>query len=119
MNSNYYNRGRLISSYVWNGAVVGCGKTTSTGPLKLSRFKPSNILQWELNELNTSGGQWNDLANKPMEAQVSLSKRHGSVAQVGRFDGSAGRIPIVDVNKGASAAAVNDLWCYPDSANGH
>jgi hypothetical protein len=109
----------LISSYVWNGAVVGCGKTTSTGPLKLSRFKPSNILQWELNELNTSGGQWNDLANKPMEAQVSLSKRHGSVAQVGRFDGSAGRIPIVDVNKGASAAAVNDLWCYPDSANGH
>ena len=58
VNANYYLRYELISSYVWNGAIVGYPTVTATSPFvpafKISKFKPTNILQWENDEKNVN-----------------------------------------------------------------
>jgi len=70
VNGAYYQRLVLISSYVWNGAVVGYPKTWTSPAyvhsLKISAFKPTNILQWENDAKNTSAGAWNDFSNYPL-----------------------------------------------------
>jgi hypothetical protein len=119
VNLNYYRRYELITSYVWNGAVVDYPPANSTAyvlPFKLSRFKPTNILQWENDESTTGVGQWNDFSNSPNQP---LSQRHGNAAQIGRVDGSAARIPMVQMNAMIADANANDMWCNPGSSNGH
>ena len=124
----YYNRGILISSYVWDGAIVAYGKNTALPSgqyptYKLTKFKASNILQWENDEKNTAGGNWNDFSNFPIEGgNTTFSKRHGKTAQVGRMDGGAARITSVEMTGMANAAAgtaKNDLWYSPFSTDGH
>jgi prepilin-type N-terminal cleavage/methylation domain-containing protein len=123
-NPDYYRRGELISSYVWDGAIAGftAGKT-----FKTTRFLASNILQWENDEKNTASGNWNDFSNFPLEggtglANITFSRRHGKAAQVGRMDGSAARITYAEMVGMALApanSAKNDLWYSPNSADGH
>jgi prepilin-type N-terminal cleavage/methylation domain-containing protein len=98
INSDTYKRAILISSYVFDGAIVGYPNVTLTSagfvkPFKISKFKPTNILEWENDEKNTSAGNWNDFSNFPIESgQPSFDRiRHGKVCQVGRMDGSAAR----------------------------
>ena len=127
VDKNYLLRTELISSYVWNGAAVGYGLVSTS--YKISKFKPTNILQWENDEtLNPSGGNWADFANNPMEAiasgssitKPSFSQRHGKAAQIGRMDGSAGReVSATMLTWAMNTTAPNDLWCNPASANGH
>ncbi|HXR46530.1 MAG TPA: prepilin-type N-terminal cleavage/methylation domain-containing protein [Candidatus Limnocylindrales bacterium] len=124
VNANYLKREELISSYVWNGAVVGYQNGAPS--MRIIKFKPTNILQWENDENNTSAGNWGDFSNYPAEAnaagvqQPNFSQRHGKAAQIGRMDGSAGREPYVNMAAWAkSTATKNDLWCNPNSANGH
>ena len=126
VNANYYARYEIISSYVWNGAIVGYPPPAKTSlgfvrPYKVSKFKATNVLQWENDEKNTSAGAWNDFSNFPIESgKPSFSGRHGKSAQVGRMDGSAARIPMTDMLTWANDnTAPNDLWYSPDSANGH
>jgi len=121
-NNETYKRKVLISSYVWDGAIAGY----STGrTLKLTRFKASNILQWENDEKNTVDGSWNDFSNFPLEggtglANITFSRRHGKAAQVGRMDGSAARITYKEmVAMALDTNTKNDLWYNPNSANGH
>lgn len=122
LNPKHYQRSELITSYVWNGAVVGYPSqaAASSGvyiqPFKLSRFRPSSILEWENDETDTSVGTWNDFSNYPYQP---LSKRHGTAAQVGRMDGSAARIPMVEINSMVADSGANDMWCNPATANGH
>jgi prepilin-type N-terminal cleavage/methylation domain-containing protein len=126
VNDDYRKRLIIISSYVWNGAVVGY-PTTSAGSAyvhtyKISAFKPTNILQWENNSQNTAAGAWNDLSNYPIEGGAPSfdTTRHGKVCQVGRIDGSAGRAPKVDlVNWAINTTLANDVWCKPGSTSGH
>jgi prepilin-type N-terminal cleavage/methylation domain-containing protein len=125
VNPNYYLRFELISSYVWNGSIVGFPNAPAGSafvrPYKISKFQASNILQWENDEKNTSSGAWNDFSNFPIETgALSISQRHGKAAQVGRMDGSAARIPMATINQMAfDTSAKNDLWYSPASANGH
>src|SRR5262249_430017 len=93
-------------------------------PFKISKFKPTNILQWENDEKNTASGAWNDFSNFPLEGTPKLpsfSKRHGNAAQVGHADGSAGRELMLNMVAWANAPALipNDLWCNPNSTTGH
>jgi prepilin-type N-terminal cleavage/methylation domain-containing protein len=130
-NIDTYARAVLISSYVWNGAIVGYPDTHAGDPLvkafKLTRFKASNILQWENDEKNTASGNWNDFSNYPLEGtltppekNITFSRRHGKAAQVGRMDGSAARISYAEmVSQALDTTARNDLWFNPNSANGH
>lgn len=125
VNINTYARLELITSYIWNGAIVGYGTSPQIGgqytTYKLSKFKASNILQWENDEKNTAGGAWNDLSNYPVEGgNLTYSQRHGKTAQVGRMDGSAARIPMVEMTAMArDNISKNDLWYSPTSVNGH
>jgi len=127
-NINTYNRKILICSYVWNGAIAGYGATKIS--YKLSRFKASNILQWENDEKNTTSGAWNDFGNYPTQSSsggpgsalsdITFSRRHGKAAQVGRLDGSAARIPYTEMVGMALSASANDLWYNPNNpATGH
>ena len=124
-NADYYLRFELISSYVWNGAVVGYPNTPAGSPFvrpfKISKFKPTNILQWENDEKNVNSVAWNDFANFPIEKnQLTFSNRHGKSAQVGRMDGSAARELMANITSWANNnTAPNDLWYSPNSANGH
>ena len=134
-NADTYNRAILISSYVWDGAIVGYGHSPSVmlngatfyTTYKLTVFKASNILQWENDEKNTAGGNWNDFSNFPLEgpagggiANITFSRRHGKAAQVGRMDGSAARITYAEMVANAlDTTAKNDLWYSPVNANGH
>jgi len=121
---NYYNRAELISSYVWDGAIAGFSGGNSS---KLTRFRASNILQWENDEKNLSPGNdgaWNDFSNYPVEngGKITFSRRHGKAAQVGRMDGSAARITYAEMSAMAltpAGGAKNDLWYNPNSADGH
>ena len=126
VNPSYYARAILISSYVWNGAVVGYPNVASGAAyvhsFKISRFKPTNILQWENDAKNTSAGAWNDFSNFPIEngAPSFDTSRHGKACQVGKIDGSAGRVDKVTlVNWSRDNVNKNDLWCNPNSVSGH
>ena len=130
VNAAYYQRFVLISSYVWNGAVVGYPNTWTSPAyvhsLKISAFKPTNILQWENDAKNTGGGAWNDFSNYPLENNGLIdapsfdTTRHGKACQVGRIDGSAGRVSKAElVGWAYNTTTPNDLWCNPKTANGH
>lgn len=119
VDANYIKRYEILTSYVWNGAVVGYPAANSTAyvePFKLLRFKPTSILEWENDETDTSVGTWNDFSNYPYQP---ISKRHGKSAQVGRVDGSAARIPMMEINAMVADTGANDIWCNPGTANGH
>jgi prepilin-type N-terminal cleavage/methylation domain-containing protein len=125
VNANYYLRYILITSYVFNGALVGYGNVSV--PYKMSKFKPTSIIEWENDENNVFGqyNGFNDVSNHPLEnGSVAFSTRHGKAAQVGRIDGSAARIPMADIVSMAngttpySTTAPNDLWCNPGSTTG-
>jgi prepilin-type N-terminal cleavage/methylation domain-containing protein len=122
-NTAYYQRTELISSYVWDGAIAGFSSGRS---FKLTKFKSSNILQWENDEKNPNpAGSWNDFSNYPLEGgttvqYITFSRRHGKAAQVGRLDGSAARITYTEmVGMALDQNTKNDLWYNPNSANGH
>jgi len=129
----FSNRKIFITSYAWNGAIIGYGANAPTKTFKLSKFQGSNILQWENNEKNTTGGSWNDFSNYPLQdannggagfgnvpQDITFSQRHGKAAQVGRLDGGAARIPYTEMAAMAFAtSAKNDIWYNPLSANGH
>jgi prepilin-type N-terminal cleavage/methylation domain-containing protein len=124
VNANYLLRWELISSYVWDGAIVAFAN--GHAPYKITIFKPTNILQWENDEKNTTTGAWCDFSNDPAEQNQAgvltptFSQRHGKSAQVGRMDGSAGRETYANMKTWAlDTTAKNDLWYSPASNNGH
>jgi hypothetical protein len=120
VNQLYLERPETISSYVWNGAPVGYGSVTS--PCKISKFKPTNILQWENDEKQTAAGFWGDFSNKPSEngTTPSLSQRHGKTGQIGRMDGSAARELWINlVAWCVENSKPNDMWCSPYESTGH
>jgi len=123
VNKAYLQRYEIISSYVWDGAIVGFGEDGGTyyATHKISEFKATNILEWENDEKNTSTGAWNDFSNFPIESgATSFSTRHGKASQVGRMDGSAARINYASMVAMANDNVnKNDLWYRPASQNGH
>ncbi len=126
-------RNIFITSYVWNGAIIAYNENGNPPgrALKLSKFKGSNILQWENNEKGPGGGNWNDFSSYPLEApgnggagstvaDITFSQRHGKDAQIGRLDGGAARITYTEmVGMALNTSSKNDLWCNPNSPNGH
>jgi prepilin-type N-terminal cleavage/methylation domain-containing protein len=127
VNANTYARLEIISSYVWDGSIVGFGTSPQVNgqytTYKVSKFRASCILQWENDEKNTSYGAWNDFSNFPVESGIlTFSQRHGKTAQVGRLDGSAARIPMGEmISMARDTSARNDLWYSPNPnpGNGH
>ena len=84
LDNNFYQRNVYITSYVWNGAIVGFGDIApKTFKLTDSKLRPNNILQWETDEKTPFF--FNDSSSFPDEG---LSARHGKGATTGLLDGS-------------------------------
>jgi hypothetical protein len=115
-NSAFFKlRGQQISSYVMNGAVCDYGQIAT--PVKLSQMSPMGVAFWECANNTAEDNQtwFNDGASRPDE---NVSGRHGTVAIVGDFDGSARLMKLAEWSAKVSESGPNELWCYPGSANG-
>ena len=132
LNANFYQRGVLFTSYVWNGAINGyTGDNTKTPTAarsaKITSFKPLSVLMWETDEKTPFF--FNDSSSFPHEG---ISERHGKGATIALFSGSTERITIKNwygnefagaqgTTYGASIPAnqlPNRAWCNPGTANG-
>jgi prepilin-type N-terminal cleavage/methylation domain-containing protein len=105
-------RDQQLSSYQMNGAVIGY-HGTNYPPVKLAAMRGQDILFWETDE--TEPFNFNDGANNPTEG---VSARHQAGAIQAAFDGSVSYtrrdVWMTEMNDPAR----NQLWCYPNSANG-
>jgi len=108
-------RPQQSSSYVMNGAVCG-GALTNV--VKLTQLSPAGVEFWECNNATEDDNQrlFNDGASSPDE---NTSGRHGNVAVISSFDGSAGLMQIVKWTEKMNEDGPNELWCYPGSPDGH
>jgi type II secretory pathway pseudopilin PulG len=132
LDQEFLRRPIYITSYTWNGAVVGYPPQGATAPrtFKLTAFKPDAILIWETDE--TIPTYFNDFSNYPDEG---LSERHGDGAVIAVFDGSTQRMPAEEFYeiaggrtplgrrggtrwRWATPPTPNRLWCSPKN-NGH
>jgi prepilin-type N-terminal cleavage/methylation domain-containing protein len=109
-------RPQQISSYVMNGAVCGYDRVINP-PGKLAQISPSGVAFWEGNNNTVADNEtlFNDGASRPDE---NTSGRHGKVAILGVFDGSAALMPITTWLEKAQEANANELWCFPGSSDG-
>jgi prepilin-type N-terminal cleavage/methylation domain-containing protein len=128
----FLQRGQYLTSYNWNGAVIGYPGSGAPipRPYKLTQFKADAILQWETDE--NSPAYFNDFSNYPDEG---ISTRHSQGAVIGMFGGSAERLPVKTFmamaggvvppgQRGGSRwqfaqppvqfPAQNRLWCSPN-----
>lgn len=109
-------RGQQISSYVMNGAVCGFGRGLNP-PAKLTQLSSQGVAFWE-GANNTEQENlvlFNDGASSPDE---NTSGRHGKLALVSAFDGSARLIQLTIWSNKVNEVTRNELWCYPGSENG-
>jgi len=108
----FTQRDQQISSYVLNGAVSGYDRMLSTC-VRLGSMSPTAIAFWETDEQEPDF--FNDGSSYPKEG---VSQRHLQGAMTGAFDGSAAFMKYDSWYDEADEANKNQLWCYPDSANG-
>jgi prepilin-type N-terminal cleavage/methylation domain-containing protein len=116
-NSAFFKlRGQQVSSYVMNGAVCGYERALNP-PVKLTRLSPMGVAFWECANNTAADNQtwFNDGASSPDE---NVSGRHGTVAIIGAFDGSASLMKLNEWTAKVNEQGPNELWCYPDSSNG-
>jgi len=108
-------RPQQSSSYVMNGAV--CGYTRTNLLMKLSSFSPAGVVFWEGDNATAADNEnyFNDGASSPDE---NTSGRHGNVAVLASFDGSASLMLITIWEQKALGGGPNELWCFPNSADG-
>ena len=127
----YLRRRVYICSYVWNAAILGFPTKPPEGrfpkTFKLREFKPDAFLEWEADEMRPFC--FDDFSNYPDEG---ISKRHGTTATIGRFDGGAQRLALDEflADSGTVAPdfehsgtgwrkslipAPNRLWCSPQN----
>lgn len=109
-------RPQQSSSYVMNGAVCGYDRALNP-PAKLSQLSPAGVAFWEGNDTTVEDNEqlFNDGASWPDE---NTSGRHGKVAILGAFDGSARLMQITSWLQKVQENNANELWCYPNSADG-
>ena len=92
LDNNFYLRNVYITSYVWNGAIIGFGSIAPrTVKITNTKLKPGNILQWETDEKTPFF--FNDSSSFPDEG---ISARHGKGATMGVLDGSTTSVMVKD-----------------------
>jgi len=116
-NALFKLRPQQISSYVMNGAVCGFSRAINP-PMKLAQLSPIGVAFWEGNNTTEDDNKnlFNDGASSPDE---NTSGRHGKVAILGAFDGSASSMQIVAwMAKAQEESTANELWCFPNDPTG-
>lgn len=112
MTPTFQQRNQQSSTYVMNGAVNGWYLDLYP-PVKLSRMPPMGIVFWE--PVETYVANFNDGASSPDEG---LTARHSQGGVCGEFNGAATFMQQRAWDNAVSQTNANELWCYPDSANG-
>lgn len=109
-------RGQQVSSYVMNGAVCGFARGLNP-PAKLAQLPSQGVAFWEGANNTERENQilFNDGASDPTE---NTSGRHGKMALISAFDGSARLIQLTIWSNKVAEVTRNELWCYPGSENG-
>ncbi len=110
--SLFQQRDQQLSSYAMNGAIIGYDRTNSP-PEKLGNMLPDNVAFWETDETDPS--YFNDGANLPSEG---VSARHSNGAINAAFGGAVGYIRLGAWYVQVYDTGKNNLWCYPESADG-
>jgi prepilin-type N-terminal cleavage/methylation domain-containing protein len=124
-----------ITSYGFNGSVNGFGRSGPVPFFKLTKFRPTDIIVWELDEFWSGGANiYNDGSNFPPEG---ITSRHGGKGArdtntvAGRNNATAGAIvscagqnvewiTVRDyVKESTDTGQRTRLWNTPDRANGH
>ena len=110
-------RPQQLSSYVINGAICNYGSAVDHEP-KLSQMNPAGVAFWECNNStpDENMSNFNDGSSSPDE---NTSVRHGKVAILGSFDGSAQLMLLTVWKQKVEQPGANELWCYPGSPDGH
>jgi len=110
-------RPQQISSYVINGAICDYGQAINNEP-KLAQMSPAGVAFWECNNATEADNinNFNDGASSPDE---NTSGRHGKVAILGSFDGSAALMQLTTWTAKMQSSSANELWCYPGTPDGH
>jgi type II secretory pathway pseudopilin PulG len=128
-NSLFFQRGLLITSYNWNGAVGGFGNLQTAnglGSYKVAQYLPNSIIQWEAD--TSTPFFYTDAASFPDEG---VSGRHGNGTTVGLISGGVQRIGLdqwfTSAFAGSSGARgkkipisqlPNQFWCNPGNRMG-
>jgi prepilin-type N-terminal cleavage/methylation domain-containing protein len=109
-------RPQQLSSYVINGAICDYGNAVTNEP-KLAQMSPAGVAFWECNNATAADNvnNFNDGSSSPDE---NTSGRHGLVAILGSFDGSAALMQLTLWTTKMQSPNANELWCYPGTANG-
>jgi len=139
--ADYKRRQIKITSYVWNGAIIGYQSpplSVKTSKYKLGSLRPTGILLWEGPE-SEDGYLFNDVGNQPHEgiAQRHVGSRRpktqrdnvGGIAPLGSLSGSAYTVKMAKwlspelAGKNVWPAAANpqgpnDAWYNPESRTG-
>jgi len=126
VNTQFYSRGILFTSYVWNGAINAYNGNFAGKPFKITQFKPLSVLMWETDERTPFF--FNDSSSFPDEG---ISERHGKGATIALFSGSTERISVREWygnefagQKGSRGGGIpanmlpSRAWCNPATANG-
>jgi len=108
----FSQRAMKFSTYLMSGAVVGFLNVSQS--LKDTAFKQDSIIFWQASENNPA--DYNDGSSRPTEGITSI---HNGGTTVGVVDGSVRYFKQVAFTNLAAATTANEVWCNPNSANGH
>jgi prepilin-type N-terminal cleavage/methylation domain-containing protein len=104
-----------ITSYIWNGAIIGYGTTPiniKTSKFKLSALRPTGILLWEGPE-SEADYLFNDVSNTPHEG---ISQRHAGNRRPKDQTHDVGGIAPLGSLSGAAFTVKMSKWFSPDMA---
>ena len=105
------SRFNQLGSFICNGAVIGYGRFGGhdrPNTYKVTRFKPTNYLLWEPDELTPFW--FNDGSSTPSEG---FSRRHGGGGTLGAFGGHVVFLKYAAWSRLLSQRSPNDFWCAP------
>lgn len=114
----YPNDVRLLSTYGFNGSITGYPRRREIPramPLKVSDFKPTDIMIWEQRYVDDNGKTHvNDGANYPWEG---MHNRHYGKGAVGCVNGAVYVMTKDEFGELVNYGGRNQLWNNPISDN--
>jgi hypothetical protein len=112
--STWSQRINKLSTYVMNGLICGSGNPVT---YKQSSFQQDSIIMWEPN-ISGDPHQYNDASSDPSDYPLGIL--HGkSGANTMVVDGSASFMKALQFSQLSASSGRNQLWCNPNSGNGH
>jgi prepilin-type N-terminal cleavage/methylation domain-containing protein len=102
-----------LTSYVMNGSASAFSQNGNES-LSILRFKPDDVLFWEIPMTFGTAGTYNDGTNYPNEG---ITARHKGGTTVGHIDGHADVMPAEEFVKWCGYGPTV-LWCDPTAKDG-